>query len=86
MLYTHDAQGQLTHAKGPEGLVQYRYDAAGNRVGETRGDAKASLEIAPGNRVVSRTDAKGTVSYTYSPDGSLSARSTKSPSLAQRLQ
>ncbi|MBL4847230.1 MAG: hypothetical protein JKY65_17055 [Planctomycetes bacterium] len=73
-VYTHDLQGQLTHAKGPSGEIQYRYDAAGNRVGETHGESQSSLEIAAGNRVVSRKDKNGVVSYTYSPDGSLTTR------------
>lgn len=72
--YTHDTQGRLTSAKGPEGEVSYRYDANGNRIAEVRGDATTSFEVAAGNRVLSRKDAKGQISYTYSGEGSLTSR------------
>jgi RHS repeat-associated protein len=72
--YTHDGQGRLTHAKGPEGEVAYRYDSNGNRTAEVRGDALTSFEVAAGNKIMSRKDAKGQVSYTYSSEGSLTSR------------
>lgn len=72
--YTHDAQGRLTGAKGPAGEVSYRYDAAGNRVAELRGEAETSYTISAGNRVASRKDKSGEVRYQYNEEGSLLSR------------
>lgn len=68
--YEHDARGRLVAADGPQGLVRWTYDAAGNRVSETRGGAETRYEVAAGNRVVSRGDE----AISYTATGALAER------------
>lgn len=68
--YEHDARGRLVAAKGPEGLVTWTYDAAGNRIGEARGDAEVRYEVAAGNRVVGRDGE----ALSYTATGALAER------------
>jgi RHS repeat-associated protein len=90
--YTHDARGRLTEQSGPDGVTRWTYDAAGNRVSETRGAAETRYQVAAGNRVVTRggeaisytangaiTERKsdaGTTRYTYDHDDKLVAVTT----------
>jgi RHS repeat-associated protein len=85
--YSHDAQGRLLEAKGPQGTVRYRYDKAGNRIAIERDGKTTKAEIGPGNRllkqgderftytatgaVATKTSAAGTTHYTYDHDDRL---------------
>lgn len=68
--YAHDARGRLTEQSGPDGVVRWTYDAAGNRTSETRGTTEVRYETAAGNRVVTR----GGEAISYGPNGAMTER------------
>src|SRR5262249_562532 len=87
--YTYDADGQLTqpvftpNSPNPDKLtaqnLQYVYDAAGNRIGETVNGVITTYVTNNVNEYTSSTTAGvGTTNYQYDLDGNLS--STSSPS------
>lgn len=76
--YTYDAASQLTHIGDPSGRAETRrYDPAGWITGHTWTEGTDTYTVDytfdRNHRRVSMIDAAGTTSYTYDPDGRLTA-------------
>lgn len=87
--YLHDGRGRLVEQKGPEGRVTWSWDAAGNRISETRAGVETRAEVSPGNRLsrvgetalawdeagqlVEQKGPAGTTTYGYDHDGHLTS-------------
>ncbi len=66
--YSYDPAGQLTEAVLPDGrVIEYRYDAAGNRISVTDSGATTTYFANTLNQYVTA----GTTSYVYDDDGNL---------------
>lgn len=65
--YVHDARGRLVEARTPQGVQRWAYDAAGNRLSETRGGAEIRSKIGAGNRL----ESLGETTFGYDAGGRL---------------
>jgi len=69
--YTYDALNRLDHAEGPYGIIDYTYDAVGNRLTKVENDHTEAYNYITGtNKLNEITDAE-TIPYTHDANGNI---------------
>jgi RHS repeat-associated protein len=75
--YTYDALNRLDHAEGPYGIIDYTYDAVGNRLTKIEnGVTDTYAYITDTNKLNEITDTE-TIPYTYDANGNITGIGNK---------